>query len=142
LEKTLQDFLTEARSRIANISPDGLMAMLEGGDDVLLIDVREESEYAGTYIEGSLNIPRGTLEGAADRRCPRRHAELCEARDRIVIVYCHTGGRSSMAADVLLQMGFSKTLNLAGGLVNWEAEDHPVKHGRSYENTVPGMEVG
>ena len=141
MEKTLQDFLTEARERISNVTPDELMDMMEGGEDFLLLDVREESEYAVSHIENSLNIPRGILEGAADHRCPRRDKTLCRARERVVVLYCQTGGRSSMATDVLLQMGFSRAVNLAGGLVNWEAEDFPLKHGEGYEIVVPGMEI-
>ncbi|MDH5301677.1 MAG: rhodanese-like domain-containing protein [Gammaproteobacteria bacterium] len=141
MEKTLQDFLTEARKRVNNITPDELMELVDANEDFLLIDVREESEYAHSHIPNSINIPRGTLEGAADRRCPKRHKDLCEARQRVVVVYCQTGGRSSMATDVLLQMGFSRAVNLAGGIVNWEAEDYPVVHAAGYESTVPGMEL-
>lgn len=141
MEKTLQDFLTEARERVNHITPDELMEMMEAGEDFLIIDVREESEFAHGHIASSINVPRGTIEGAADRRCPKRQKELCGARNRVIVVYCQTGGRSAMATDVLVQMGFTKAVNLAGGIVNWEAEDFPVVHLAGYESTVPGIEL-
>lgn len=142
MKKTLQDFLTEARSRVKGILPDDLMAMMEAGEDFLLVDVREESEYARGYIEGALLVPRGILEGAADHRCPNRENALCNSRERKVVVYCHSGGRSAMAADTLQQMGFKQVFNLEGGIVNWEAEDYPVEHLAGAECVVPGLDLG
>ncbi len=127
MPKTLMDFVAAARERVNHVSADELLEMRQSRDDLLIVDVREESEFAAGHIPGARLIPRGTLEGAADPAYPKRDPELCKARQRPIVVYCATGGRSAMAADTLQQMGFEEVYNLAGGFENWAAEDLPVE---------------
>ncbi len=123
--KTLEDFIRDARSRIQEIRPDELDEMIENHDDLLIVDVREPDEYRLGHIPGSLLVPRGTLEAAADPRNRHRVEPLCSARGRTIVVYCDTGARSALAADTLNQMGFA-SYNLAGGIVLWEADELPL----------------
>lgn len=123
---SLGDFVAKARSRITEITAEEVDLLLEDHEAVLLVDVREPEEYAAGHIPGALLIPRGTLEGAADPASKHRVDKLCTAQDRLVILYCESGGRSALAADVLQQMGFSQVKNLAGGSVLWEAEGLPL----------------
>lgn len=126
MAKTLEVFIREARARIQEIRPEELDEMIENHDDLLIVDVREPDEYRAGHIPGALLIPRGTLEGAADRGTKYRVDPLCDARGRAaVVVYCESGARSALAADTLTQMGFT-AYNLAGGMILWEAEDLPV----------------
>ncbi len=122
MTKTLADFLRAARTRIKEIAVDDLDEMIEDHEHVLLVDVREPEEYAGGHIPGAILVPRGTLEGAADPDYKHRIDKLCSARERNVVLYCDTGGRSALAADTLQQMGFAKVYNLAGGIEMWQAE--------------------
>jgi rhodanese-related sulfurtransferase len=126
MAKKLGDFVREARARIHEITADELDEMIEDHNDILIVDVREQDEYAQGHIPGALCVPRGLLEGAADADYKHRVETLCTAQDRTVVLYCQTGGRSAMAADTLNQMGFSKAWNLAGGIEVWEAEGLPV----------------
>lgn len=124
--KGVGDFVAEARARIREIDPETLASWRTTEPDLLVVDVREPDEYATAHIPGAILIPRGTLEGAADPGYRHRVAPLCQARDRPVVLYCQTGGRSALAADTLRQMGFLKVASLAGGLDLWESEDYPI----------------
>jgi len=126
MSKTLMDFVKEARTNTDEISIDDFLEIIEEEPELLILDIREESEYAAGHIENAVLVPRGTLEGAADVNYKKRHAELCQARDRPIVVYCATGGRSAMAAKTLKEMGFKTVYNLWGGIELWDSEEHPV----------------
>lgn len=124
----LMDFVRAAKACVREITPQELKARMEGREDLLLIDVREHSEFEHGHIAGSHLVPRGILEAAADPTYVKHYPELSGARDRQVIVYCATGGRAAMAAAVLQMMGFRNVLNLAGGYARWQAEGMPQVH--------------
>lgn len=126
MAKRLADFVAEARTRIQEIKPDDLDEMIENHDDLLIVDVREPQEYAAGHIPGALSIPRGLLEGAADLQYKHRDDTLSKARARTIVTYCQSGGRSALAADTLMQMGFDKAHSLSGGIEMWQAEGMPV----------------
>ena len=136
MAKTLSDFISEARARIKEIQADELEELIDEGEDVVLVDVRETYEYEKAHIPGSLLIPRGMLEGAADPNNKHRIEALYTARDKKVVVVCDSGSRSAMAVDTLQQMGFNHVLNLAGGLKMWEAEDFDIESG-AYDGPLP-----
>jgi rhodanese-related sulfurtransferase len=111
----LMDFVRAAKSCVREIPPKTLLDKLSANEDLLLIDVREHAEYEAGHIKGAHLVPRGIIEAAADPTYPKHVPELTEARDRQVVVYCATSGRSAMAAAVLQMMGFKNVLNLDGG---------------------------
>jgi rhodanese-related sulfurtransferase len=121
----LMDFVRSAKSCISEITPAELKAKLDAKEDFLLVDVRESAEFEHGYIVGAHLVPRGILEAAADTSYPKHYAPLSGARERQVVVYCATSGRSAMAAAVLQMMGYKNVLNLAGGITRWEAEGLP-----------------
>lgn len=120
MAKTLTDFVSAARRRIAELNPEALSAEIERGDDLLLVDVREPDEYRLGCLPGAVSIPRGIIEPAADLQYPKRHPELSQARKRRVVLYCATGGRSALACDILREMGFENIASLAGGVTAWQ----------------------
>lgn len=122
---TLMDFVRAAKSCVTEITPAELQAKLDAKDSLLLIDVREASEFEHGHIDGAHLVPRGIIEPAADPAYPKHYPPLSGARDQQVVVYCATSGRSAMAAAVLQMMGFKNVLNLAGGMTRWEAEGLP-----------------
>lgn len=124
--KSLVDLVAEARARIREITPTELYRWIEGKPDLLIVDVREPDEYARGHLPMSINIPRGILETSADLEYQKRHPVLSRARARTVVLYCSTGGRSAMGADVLQEMGFAQVANLEGGIMEWDAEAFPV----------------
>ncbi len=123
---SLMDFVKAAKAQIEEVTPEQLEAMQGNTANLLVLDVRESSEHEQGYIKDAMLVPRGILEAAADTTYPKRQAELVEARNRPVVVYCATGGRSAMAAATLKLMGFENVVSLAGGITRWQQEDRPL----------------
>jgi cysteine desulfurase/selenocysteine lyase len=122
--KTWQDFVSEAKSRIREVSQDEFRQWLkekenkEGeGRDLVILDVREANDHAHSRIEGSINIPRGVLELEIEDTVPDR--------EKPIVVYCGGGGRSALAADVLQQMGYQHVYSLQGGYKQWKEKPYP-----------------
>jgi sulfur-carrier protein adenylyltransferase/sulfurtransferase len=86
-----------------------LKQRLDRGDKLKIVDVREPNEYQTNRIPGSQLIPLGDV--------PKRYEEL-NKNDEIV-VHCKMGGRSAKAADFLRSVGFTRVLNLKGGILDW-----------------------
>lgn len=123
---SLMDFVAAARAQIKEVMPGELQQLLDNESDVLLVDVRESSEHEQGHLQGAHLVPRGILEAAADLNYPKRDALLSGARERPVVLYCATGGRSAMAALTLQMMGFTRVYSLAGGFMKWQDEGLPV----------------
>lgn len=119
-EKTLMDFVKQAKSQIHEIEVLNVKPLLDEGYQVL--DVREPAEFMSGTIEGALNIPRGILEAAADRQYAGRREELMD-RDKKWLLLCASSGRSAMAAAVMQQMGFKHIRNINGGIAAWKAAE-------------------
>ncbi|MGG6313134.1 rhodanese-like domain-containing protein [Paenibacillus macerans] len=93
------------------ISPIELAARMKRGESVAVLDVREPTEWAEGHIPGARHIPLGQL--------PERHAELNP--DEELIVVCRSGGRSSLACELLGERGY-KVVNMTGGMLAWQDE--------------------
>lgn len=93
------------------ISVEDLKKKLDGGEKVVLVDVREQSEYNFANLGGKL-IPLGELQ--------RRHGEIDKNAD--LVVYCHRGSRSQRAVEFLYEQGFSHVKNLVGGIDAWSVK--------------------
>lgn len=128
MAKSLTDFVREAKQKIQEWTLGLAHEKVERGE-VLVVDVREPDEYAKGHIPGAINVPRGTIEGAADPNFKYRVEALCNARDKKLLLYCQSGGRSAMAAATLQEMGFEHVHSLAGGWDVWEGDDLPVEKG-------------
>ena len=96
-----------------SITTSELREILAGDFQGLLIDVREPDEYAVANIDGSRLIPLKTL--------PDQLASL--PLDREILVHCKAGGRSARAVQFLLDQGFTRVKNVAGGMDAWLAEN-------------------
>lgn len=126
MAKGLMDFVKEAKSQITEVSGDELLNMKTAKSDLLIVDVREPGEFIHGHIEHAMLVPRGIIEAAADVDYPKSNETLREARNRPVVVYCATSGRSAMAAKTLQEMGFAEVYSLAGGFATWEHEQKPI----------------
>lgn len=122
MAKQMGCFIKEARSRIDEWDAETAQEKI-GSGGVIVVDVREADEFSTGKIAGSINIPRGLIEAAADVAPNHfRNPVLGDARQKPVLLVCQSGGRSAMAAWVLQQMGFEDVHSLAGGLECWTAE--------------------
>ncbi len=121
LEGGMTAWRSEGRpvGRIELIDPEELAGRLEG-DELMVLDVRDEDEYAAGHIPGSVNLPYGELPG--------RQGEL--PRDREIAAICSGGKRSGLAASILQREGFERVLHVAnGGVGTWERSGRPVETG-------------
>jgi sulfur-carrier protein adenylyltransferase/sulfurtransferase len=97
------------------IAPAALAVRLARGDSLTLIDVREPWEHQIAHLEHATLVPMQTIPSA--HHAWDRHAEY--------VVYCHHGMRSGMVADYLRATGFTRVLNLEGGIDRWSVEVDP-----------------
>ena len=91
------------------VSVEELKAMRDRGDVLVLVDVREPREWSISDLPGSVKIPLGELAQSL--------AKL--SKEDEIVVYCRTGGRSGNAVQFLVQNGYEKAKNLAGGINKW-----------------------
>ncbi|WP_120497512.1 rhodanese-like domain-containing protein [Kiloniella sp. EL199] len=114
--KSVVEIVAKAKAEVPTISPAGLMEVL-GQSNVVVIDVRDAQELEATgVVPGAINISRGMLEFKADPTTPMHQKEL--AREKMIVLYCASGGRSALSGKVLIDMGYENVRNL-GGIKDW-----------------------
>jgi adenylyltransferase/sulfurtransferase len=101
----------------STISAKDLAAMLDRGDDFLLVDVREPNEYEIVSIPGATLIPKGEfLNGSALEQMPQ---------DKQIVLHCKSGARSAEVLAVLKAAGFSDAVHVGGGVLAWVNQVDP-----------------
>jgi sulfur dioxygenase len=117
-QQEVWDGVTFTFAGIFEIQPD---ILAEGSERMQVIDVREAEEFTGPlgHIEGAQLIPLGQLVGRA--------GEI--DRDRPAVIVCRSGARSAQACVLLQKTGFTRVANLAGGMLRWRGQGHPVVGG-------------
>lgn len=105
---TLDNYFAVAGAYMNSITPKELKEKLDQGQNVVLIDVREENERALCHIGGTL-IPLSQI--------PARAAEIPNQGN--VVIYCRSGGRSGKAIEFLESQGYTNLQNLTGGVLRW-----------------------
>ena len=115
--QSIMERVAEAKSLVPAITPDELAAIMHR-DDVLVVDVRDDNEVAKSgKIKGAVHVSRGTLEFCADETSPFHKPFF--SRDKIIVLYCQSGGRGSLSAKAILDLGFGEVRNLDGGFKGW-----------------------
>lgn len=98
------------------ITPAALKQRLDNGDDIQIVDVREDNEVAIGRIPNSIHIPVGQILNRMNEIDPSRET----------VVHCKMGGRSARAIEALNHSGFQgKLMNLTGGILRWSDEVDP-----------------
>ena len=100
----------DAKTRVSEIDVAGYKELLATGQKLVLVDVREESEFTAGHVKGALHLGKGIIERDIETRVPDKSAKI--------ILYCGGGFRSALAADNLLKMGYAQPVSLDGG---WRA---------------------
>ena len=113
--------VNEARSQIRETNVDEIKRRLDRGDKFVLIDVREESEYAKDHLPGARHLGKGIIERDIEALAPDPATEL--------VLYCGGGYRSALAADNLQKMGYTKVLSMDGGIRGWREKGFPLTSG-------------
>ncbi len=102
--------------------------MLDDGEDVIVLDVREAEQRSEGSIpfddfnkENFYHLTRGNLEWKINKLISDKNAKI--------VTYCRRGGRGALAAKVLRQMGYKNATTLKGGLKGWAKAGYPIKTG-------------
>ena len=100
------------------LSSKALKAALDAGEPMVVVDVREASEFEAGHIEGALHIPL--------RQLAKKVNQLPSDKNTRLAVICRTGARSSYGTMALWLLGYRNLRNIAGGMQGWEKEEYPV----------------
>ena len=106
-----------ARKRVEEVSVAETRKRIENG--AVLIDVREDNEFAAGHAKGAIHLGRGIIERDIVGEFPDKNSEL--------VLYCGGGFRSALSAVNLQKMGYKNVLSMAGGWTAWTEADAPVE---------------
>ena len=113
---SVKQMLEAANAAVPKITPDQASEIIEKGN-TLVVDVRDAPEVAASgKVAGAVHVSRGMLEFRADPDSPYHDKNF--DKDKTVILYCASGGRSALAGKVLKDMGYDKVYNV-GGFKDW-----------------------
>jgi rhodanese-related sulfurtransferase len=120
---SLKQMIEAANAAVPKIAPAEAQAMIAEG--ALVVDVRDAPEVeASGMVAGAVHVSRGMLEFRADPDSP--YHDRLFARDKPVILYCASGGRSALSGKTLKDMGYARVYNL-GAFKDWAAAGGAVK---------------
>ena len=102
--------VNDAKARVRQTDIEGYKKMVKAGLPHVLVDTREESEWAAGHVAGAVHLSKGIIERDIETQAPDKDATL--------VLYCGGGFRSALAADNLRQMGYTNAISLDGG---WKA---------------------
>lgn len=107
----------DTKKHIRELSVDEVKTKLDRGEKFVLVDVREESEYAKDHLPGAIHLGKGVIERDIEQRVPDTGAP--------VVLYCGGGFRSALAADNLQKMGYTNVFSMDGGVREWREKGLP-----------------
>ena len=110
--------VNDAKSRIQETNVDQVKRKLDRGDKFVLVDVREESEFAKDHLPGAIHLGKGVIERDVEARFPDLNT--------LLVLYCGGGFRSALAADSLQKMGYTSVLSMDGGIRVWREKGLPL----------------
>ncbi|MDO5152971.1 MAG: rhodanese-like domain-containing protein [Eubacteriales bacterium] len=96
-----------------NISAEEAKQIMDSEEGYVIVDVRTQEEYDESHIPGAILIPNTEIEAQAEE-------ELTD-KDQLILVYCRSGRRSKMAAEILVQLGYTNIKEF-GGIIDWPYE--------------------
>ena len=108
----------DAKQRIRETTIDEVKAMLDRGEKLVLVDVREASEFVKDHLPGAIHLGKGVIERDIEERAPDPKTPL--------VLYCGGGFRSALAADNLQKMGYTNVLSMDGGVRGWREKGFPM----------------
>lgn len=109
----------DAKTRVRETDVPTVMARVKKGERLLLVDVREDHEWAQGRVAGAMHLGRGVIERDAEKCLPDKGAEI--------ILYCGGGFRSALAADNLQRMGYTGVVSMDGGWRGWTEAGGPIE---------------
>jgi len=111
----------DAKTRVRETDVDAVKKRLDRDEKFILVDVREESEFAKDHLPGAIHLGKGIIERDIEARAPDLGAEI--------VLYCGGGFRSALAADNLQKMGYTNVISMDGGIRDWREKGYPLTKG-------------
>lgn len=121
--KSVTEMVDRAKAKVTRIDMKEFKQVLDSKKDITVIDVRERSEYADGHVPGAINLPRGVIEFKIWPYVG--YPEKTDMNKRIYL-YCKTGGRVSLAAKSLQDLGFTNLIVVDMQFADWQAAGYPV----------------
>jgi rhodanese-related sulfurtransferase len=125
---TKMDLINQAKKEVGEMTPKKLKTLLDEGEDIIVLDVRESEQRSEGNIpsddfnkENFIAITRGNLEWEVSKKIENKQA--------IIVTYCRRGGRGALASEVLKKMGYKNATTLQGGLKGWANAGYPIETG-------------
>lgn len=110
--------VNDAKKRIKEADYRDIKKRLDSGEKMILVDTREDNEWARGRIPGAIHLGKGVIERDIEKTIPDKHAPL--------VLYCGGGFRSALAADNLQKMGYKNVVSMDGGWRGWFESGFPV----------------
>jgi len=111
--------VNEARKRVRETNVADVKRRLDAGERILLVDVREESEWGRGHLPGAVHLGKGIIERDIEQSVPNTDTKL--------ILYCGGGFRSVLTAENLQKMGYSNVESMDGGWKGWLLAGFPTQ---------------
>lgn len=108
----------DAKARVKECTVADVQQRIAAGDEFVLVDVREESEWAAGHAPGAVHMSKGVIERDVETKVPDKGTAL--------VLYCGGGFRSALVADNLQKMGYTNVLSMDGGWRGWTQAGLPV----------------
>jgi len=108
----------DAKTRVKEEDYRETKKRLDAGEKFVLVDTREDSEWARGHIPGAIHLGRGVIERDIEKAVPDKNTR--------VVLYCGGGYRSALAADNLQKMGYRDVISMDGGWRGWTDAGFPV----------------
>ena len=111
--------VTDAKTRVKECTVEDTRKRQTAGEPFVLVDVREESEFAAGHVPGAVHLGKGVIERDIEAKIPDPATPI--------VLYCGGGFRSALAADALQKMGYTNVISMDGGWRAWTEKGLPVE---------------
>ena len=111
--------VNDAKKRVKETNVQDVKKRMDAGEKMILVDVREESEWTNGHLPGAIHLGKGIIERDIEARVPDTSARL--------VLYCGGGFRSALSADNLQKMGYTNVESMDGGWKGWVGAGYPTK---------------
>ena len=108
-----QDIEKDQEAVYVNITAEEAKQIMDGEEGYIILDVREQDEYDAGHIPGAILIPYTQIKEKAN--------EMLTDKDQLILVYCRSGRRSKIAAEALVELGYTNIKEF-GGILDWPYE--------------------
>ena len=108
-----QDIEKDQEAVYVNITAEEAKQIMDGEEGYIILDVREQDEYDAGHIPGAILIPYTQIKEKAN--------EMLTDKDQLILVYCRSGRRSKIAAETLVELGYTNIKEF-GGIIDWPYE--------------------